>query len=86
MRGRFDRCRSGEAAKRERWVARVRCDDVADGELGADDRADAGGKRGAMEARRAVDAVAIEQRNRRVAVAGGLIDERFRQVTRLLEN
>ena len=36
-----------------------------DGQLGADQRADAGGERGFMEARRAGDAVAIEQRHAR---------------------
>ena len=32
-----------------------------------------------MEARRAVDAVAIEQRERRIAELGGALDERFGQ-------
>ena len=47
-------------------------------QLGADDGFDAGGRGGAMEARRAVDAVAIEQRDRGIAVARGLGDEGFR--------
>ena len=50
-----------------------------DGQLGADDGADAGGLRGLMEARRAVDAVAIEQRDRRIAERRRALDERFRQ-------
>jgi hypothetical protein len=48
-------------------------------ELGADDGADAGGKRGAVETRGAVDAITIEQCDRRVPVACRLIDERFRK-------
>ena len=50
-----------------------------DRQLRADQRADAGGERGFMEARRAGDAVAIEQRDRRVAEHGRAIDEHFRQ-------
>ena len=40
---------------------------------------DAGGRRGLVKPRRAVHAVAIEQRERRIAEIGGAIDERFRQ-------
>ena len=36
-----------------------------------------------MKARRAVDAVAIEQRERGIAEIGGAIDERFRKRGRL---
>ena len=38
-----------------------------------------GGTRGLVKARRAVDAVAIEQRERRIAELGGALDERFGQ-------
>ena len=50
-----------------------------DRQLRADDRPDAGRERGLVKARRAVDAVAIEQRERRIAELGGAIDERFGQ-------
>ena len=40
---------------------------MLDGQLGADDGAHAGGFRRLMKARRAVDAVAIEQRERGIA-------------------
>src|SRR4029453_4010071 len=49
------------------------------GELGADERLQSGGERRLMKARRARDAVAIEQRDRRIAERRGSIDERFRQ-------
>ena len=48
-------------------------------QLRPDNRTNAGRQRGAMEARRAVHAVAIEQRQRRVAVIRRLVDQQFRQ-------
>jgi hypothetical protein len=48
-------------------------------EFRADDGFDTGGGRGAMKARRAIDAVAIEQRDGGIPVARGLRDQRFRQ-------
>ena len=48
-------------------------------QLRADDRLDAGALRGEVKARRAVDAVAIEQRERRIAERRGAVDERFGQ-------
>ena len=48
-------------------------------ELGTDNWTDAGRKRRPMKTRRAIHAIAVEQRNRRVSVARRLIDERFRK-------
>ena len=48
-------------------------------ELRPDNRFQAGRARSFMEAWRAVDTVAIEERERRVAEVGGAIHERFRQ-------
>ena len=48
-------------------------------QFGADDWCNAGGGRRFVEARRAVDAVAIEERERGIAERGGTVDERFRQ-------
>ena len=50
-----------------------------DRELRADDGLEPGLLRGAVESRRAVDAVAVEQRQRRIAQRGGALDERLRQ-------
>ena len=52
---------------------------LRDRQLGADDGAEAGGFGGLMKARRAVDAVAIEQRERGIAERRGTLDERFGQ-------
>ena len=52
---------------------------TGDRQLRADDGAEAGGFRGLMEPRRAVDAVAIEQRHRGIAESGRALDERFGQ-------
>jgi len=49
-----------------------------DREFGADERTQSGGEGGFMKARRARDAVAIEQRHRRVAQHGRAFDDRFR--------
>src|SRR5262249_26747919 len=49
------------------------------GQLRADDRADAGGGGGFMKARRALHTVAIEQRDRLVSEFGRAIDDRFGQ-------
>ncbi len=51
----------------------------ANRQLRPDDRADAGGQRGLVEARCAVNAVAIEERECGIAELGGPVDERFRQ-------
>jgi hypothetical protein len=48
-------------------------------QFGADDGAEAGGVGGAIELRRAVDAVAIEQRNGGIAQRRRSRDERLRQ-------
>ena len=48
-----------------------------DCQLGADQRAKTGGEGGFVEARCAGDAVAIEQRDRRIAEQGGAIDQRL---------
>ena len=48
-------------------------------QLSADDRLDAGALRGEVKTRRAVDAVAIEQRERRIAERRGAVDQRFGQ-------
>ena len=45
-------------------------------QLGSDDRFDPGHFRGAIELRRAMDAVAIEQRQRGIAQLGGSFDQR----------
>jgi hypothetical protein len=50
-----------------------------DRELGADQRPEAGTQRRFVEARSAVDAVLIEQRQRRIAERGRPLDERFGQ-------
>ena len=52
---------------------------IRERELGADDRLDPCRARGFVEARRAVDTVAVDQRNRLVAEIGGSLDDRFRQ-------
>ena len=57
-----------------------------DRQLRADDRAQPGGGRGLVKPRRAVDAVAIEQRHGRVAEIGGAIDDRFRERRALRES
>jgi hypothetical protein len=48
-----------------------------DRQFGPDDRLQTGTFRRKMEARRAVDAVAIEQRERRIAERGGAVDQRL---------
>jgi hypothetical protein len=48
-------------------------------QLRAENRANSRGQRGSMKAGRAIDTVAIEQRDRGVPIACRLIDERFRQ-------
>src|SRR5262249_41933765 len=48
-------------------------------QLGADDRAQTGGRRRFVKARQPVDAIAIDQRERRVAELRRAIDERLRQ-------
>ena len=50
-----------------------------DGQLGADDGFQPGAPGGKVKARDAVDAVAIEQRQRRIAELGGALHQRFRQ-------
>jgi hypothetical protein len=50
-----------------------------DRELGADDGAQPGALRRLVKARRPVDAVGIEQRDRRIAERRGALDERFRK-------
>ena len=50
-----------------------------EGQLGADNRFDPGGKGSFVKPRRAVDAVAIEERERGIAELGGAVDERFRK-------
>jgi len=60
-------------------VAALRVGGGAHRQLGADDRADPGGARRLVEARRAVHAVPVEQRERRVAEIGRAVDDRFRQ-------
>ncbi len=52
---------------------------LRDRELCADDRAEAGGRRGLVKPGRAVHAVAIEQRHRPVAEIGRALDDRFRE-------
>src|SRR5207244_7912865 len=52
---------------------------IREGQLRADDRSDAGGTRRFVEPRRAVDAVAIEERERGIAKIGGAIHPRFRK-------
>jgi hypothetical protein len=52
---------------------------LAKGELGADERPDSHGERRLMKARYAIDAVAVEQRDRPVAEIGRPIDQRFGQ-------
>ena len=64
----------GEALGR----AVVGVDVGGDRQLGADDGFDAGGGRGAVEARGAVHAVAIEQGDGGISVARGLRNERLR--------
>jgi hypothetical protein len=49
------------------------------GQFGADDRLDPRGERGLVEPRGAVHAVAIQQRERRVAERRRALDERFGQ-------
>ena len=65
-------------------TSEVRCAIVRDAgrshrQLRADDRLEARLLRGEMEARRAVDAVAIEQRDRGIVERRGALDERFGQ-------
>jgi hypothetical protein len=48
-----------------------------DRQLGADDRAEAGLLRGLVEPGRAIDAVGVEQRQRRIVECGSALDERF---------
>ena len=52
---------------------------VLDRDLGADERPHAGAPRGREEARRAVDAVAVGERERVVAERGGALDQVLRQ-------
>ena len=67
------------SAKREGgWFERTR-QSAGHRQLRADDRLDAGALRGEVKARRAVDAVAIEQRERRIAERRGAVDQRFGQ-------
>ena len=47
------------------------------GQLDADERTEPGSEGGFMEARRAGDAVAIQQRHRRIAEQGRAIDQRL---------
>ena len=51
----------------------------ANRQLRADDRFYSGGLRGAIELRRAIDAVTIEQRQRGIAKLRGAVDERSGQ-------
>ena len=81
--GGLDRGRAADGCDgRGTWRDRASDPAVAlhvDRQLGADDGLDPGGARGLVEARRAVDAVAIEQRHRGVSEIGRAIDERFGQ-------
>ena len=52
---------------------------LRDRQLGADDGAEAGGFGGLMKARRAVDAVTIEERKDGIAESGSALDQRFGQ-------
>ena len=52
---------------------------IRDRELGADDGLDPGSGRGLVEPRRAVKAIAIDQRQRAVAQGRRPIDQRFRR-------
>jgi hypothetical protein len=56
-----------------------RCAGAGDRQFGADDGAEAGGFRGLMKTRGTVDAVAIEQRQRRIAQCHRALDERLGQ-------
>ena len=68
--------RSGLVSLRWPGGLRLAC---FDRQLRADERLDAGGERRFMKTRRAGDAVAIEQRDRRIAERRRSIDERFGQ-------
>ena len=65
------------ADRRDRCRSRRRA--AGDRQLGADDRLEAGALGGEVKARRAVDAVAIEQRQRRIAERRRALDQRFGQ-------
>ena len=78
---RATRSRTGRHERRDRRAGGVATSAIGrlDRQLGADDRLESRALRGEMESRRAVDAVAIEQRERRIAERGGAVDQRFGQ-------
>ena len=74
--------RLGSASSRQGELAEPTDESVcrpANRELRSDDRFDPGRLRRAIELRRAVHAVAIEQRHRRIAQLGRALDERIGQ-------
>src|SRR5439155_23304635 len=72
----FASCSSCPSCPSCRRLARIR---GCDGQLRPDNRADTGGERSFMKARRPVDAIAIDKRERGISEVRRAIDERFGQ-------